>query len=86
MCVMHIATTAGSPLSESVASEIRAEMGRRGITQSILAERLQLSPLWVSRRLSPGATRRTPLSLDDLDRIAAVLDVPVSALLGAVKA
>lgn len=84
---MHIATTAGSPLSESVASEIRAEMGRRGITQSILAERLSVSPLWVSRRLSPGSARpRTPLSLDDLDRIAAVLAVPVSKLLGTVTA
>lgn len=64
-------------LSELVADEIRAEMSRRRITQSILADRLHEHPTWVSRRLTG---RRIPLSLDDVERIAAVLDVSPQSL------
>ena len=69
---MHVATDTDSTLSESVASEIRAELARQRITQSTLAERLGEAQTWVSRRVNPGSTRRQPLSLDDLVRIAAV--------------
>ena len=76
---MHTPPTANpSQLSERVASEIRAEMARRGITQSTLAERLGEHQPWVSRRINP--TRRAPISVDDLERIARVLDVSADDL------
>ena len=76
---MHT-TPATSQLSELVASEIRAEMGRRGITQSILAERLGENPAWVSRRITSG-TRKLPLDLDELERVADALGLSAPALI-----
>ena len=81
VCLMETDPPTNSPLSESVASEIRAEMGRRGVTQSILADRLDVHPLWVSRRLSAGSARRIAMTLDDLNRIAAVLDIDPGLLI-----
>lgn len=42
-----------------------------------LARRLGESPMWVQRRVSGTG----PISIDDLTRIAAVLDVPAARLL-----
>jgi len=70
-------------LAESVASEIRAEMGRQGVTYAALAARLVVHPVWLHRRLAPNATRRTPLALDDLERIALHLNVDPAALVPA---
>lgn len=77
---MHTPTAATGPtLSESVASEIRAEMGRKGITQSTLAVELGESQPWLSRRINSGAGR-TPLDVNDLDRIAAALGLSAADL------
>lgn len=88
VCVMHTPTDTGPQLSGSVASEIRAEMARRGITQSTLADKLGKPQQWVWRRLNSAS--RQPISLDDLAVIAQALDVEPAELikraLGAVPA
>jgi DNA-binding Xre family transcriptional regulator len=66
-----------SRLSEQVAEEIRAILGRRRMSQAALARALGVSPMWVNYRL----TGTQPIDLNDLDRIAAVLDVDVTELL-----
>lgn len=58
-------------LSDRVAEEIRSWMGRRRISGAALARALGVSPAWVSYRLS-GVQE---IGLNDLQRIAAVLDV-----------
>lgn len=60
-------------LNASVAGEIRAWMGRRGVRQSQLARMLGENEQWLSTRLR-GAT---PLNLNDLGRIAQALSVNV---------
>jgi transcriptional regulator with XRE-family HTH domain len=64
-------------LSERVAEEIRVVMLRRRITGAQLAARLNVSPAWVSYRLSG----KQAIDLNDLDSIARILDVSVQALL-----
>jgi DNA-binding Xre family transcriptional regulator len=64
-------------LAEQVAEEIRVLLARRRIKQSHLARELGVNDQWVSVRLR-GVT---PLDLLDLERIAAVLEVPVTELL-----
>lgn len=64
-------------LSELVAEEIRAVLGRRRMSGRQLANALGVSQTWMSTRLS-GAT---PIDLNDLDRIARVLGLDVAALL-----
>jgi transcriptional regulator with XRE-family HTH domain len=66
-------------LSEHVAAEIRADLGRQGISQRQLAVRLGVSPMWVSGRLSG----ETAISLDDIVLMAAGLGRPVSYFLPA---
>ena len=63
--------------AERVAAEIRAEMGRQQVRYVRLAERLGENEVWVSRKVRG----RTPLTINDLERIAAALDVPVSDLI-----
>lgn len=58
-------------LTQSVTQEIRAEMARRRLTQQELAARIRWNPGYLSRRLN-GAV---PWSTDDIDEIAAALDV-----------
>jgi transcriptional regulator with XRE-family HTH domain len=72
-------TPAVSTLSQRVAEEIRSWMGRRRLSGASLARQLNVSPAWVSYRL----TGAQPIDLNDLDRIAAVLDVDVVDLLPA---
>lgn len=58
-------------LSLQVAEEIRAWMGRRRISGAQLARRLGVSGAWISYRL----TGTQPIDLNDLQRIAAALEV-----------
>lgn len=64
-------------LNDSVASEIRAELGRQRVTGADLARRLGVSGVWVSNRL----TGKQALSTHDLDAISRALDVPVAHFL-----
>jgi transcriptional regulator with XRE-family HTH domain len=61
-------------LNQIAAGEIRAEMARQGLTQRELAARLGWNRMSLSRRLSGGM----PLSLDDIEGIAAELGVSVT--------
>jgi DNA-binding Xre family transcriptional regulator len=64
-------------LSAKVAIEIRAALGRRDMSRSELSRRLGVSAMWVSDRLRG----KTPIGLDDLERIANVLELePVDLL------
>lgn len=71
-----------SPLSERVGANVRAEMARKRLSQSALAERLNLTQQMLSRRISGQLAFR----VDELHEIAAVLGVPVSDLIGEEKA
>lgn len=62
-------------LSERVAAEIRAEMARQRRSGNSLSSQLGWSHMYLSRRLSG----RSSLRLDDVEAIAAVLGVPVTA-------
>jgi transcriptional regulator with XRE-family HTH domain len=62
------------------AAEVRAEMGRQGMSNAYLARALGVSEAWTTRRLSLKSAD-TGLSLTDLERIATVLAVPVLNLL-----
>lgn len=60
-----------------VAGEVRAEMGRQRISQTALADRLEASQAYVSRRL----TGEVSFSVADLDTIAGILEVPIERFL-----
>lgn len=62
--------------TESVAAEIRAEMGRQRRSQRWLARRAGLTTGYLSRRL----TGDVALSTDDIERIAGALEVPITEL------
>lgn len=70
-------TRPGRPLSELVAEEIRAMLGRRRVSGRELARRLNVSSSWVNYRL----TGAQPIDVNDLERIAVALDVTVLDLL-----
>jgi transcriptional regulator with XRE-family HTH domain len=72
-----IAQRSGTLLSEQVAEEIRALLARRRISGRELARRLGASPSWVNFRL----TGAQAIDLNDLQRIAEVLDVDVTSLI-----
>jgi len=56
--------------------EIRAEMARQRISQRVLAERLDWTQTYLWRRLAG----RTPITLDDIELIAAALGSSVLQL------
>lgn len=62
--------------AEIVAGQIRAELGRARMSQSVLAERLGVSHSWVYRRLIGEA----PLTVADVQAIANALGVAVEVL------
>lgn len=70
-------TTARRPLSDLVLEEIRVAMARQRLSQTDLATRLSEGQPWVSRRLSG----RTPLTVDDVERVAGALRVDVAELI-----
>lgn len=75
---MTVATTERrTSLTERVAEEIRAQMGRKRMSGARLAKQLGVSDMWVSYRLR-GVQ---PIDLNDLERIADALGVPVIDLL-----
>jgi transcriptional regulator with XRE-family HTH domain len=66
--------------AERVAGNIRAEMGRLRITRQQVAERLNLAPATVRKRLE--ARENAEFSLDEISRLAEWFTVPVERLLG----
>lgn len=74
---METANRPVTDLSDVVAKEIRVLLVRRDMKQTELAAKLGVSEMWLSRRLR-GAQ---PLDLNDLQRIAAVLNVEAADLL-----
>ncbi len=64
-------------LSERVALAIQIEMLRQNLSKSDLAAKLDETYLWVHRRIR----RQTPFLLDDVQRFADALDVPLSQLI-----
>lgn len=64
-------------LTQLVADEIRVAMTRRRISGRDLAKKLNVSPSWISYRLSG----RQPIDLNDLFRIARALGVGLYDLL-----
>jgi transcriptional regulator with XRE-family HTH domain len=76
--------TSPRTLAETVAAEVRAEMGRQRMSTASLAQALNVSHMYLSRRLGlPRDDQPIPLDLADLEGIAKALDVPVSQLLPA---
>jgi transcriptional regulator with XRE-family HTH domain len=64
-------------LNHQVAAEIRAELARQQRSQSSLAAELGWTQIYLSRRLR----EEVGLSLDDIDAIAAVLEISILALM-----
>lgn len=62
--------------SDSVAAEVRAEMGRQRLSQRQLAARLGWDPRMLSRRLNGEVA----FSTSDLDAISDALSIPLSTL------
>lgn len=65
--------------SRRVASNIRAEMARSGISIQNLAESVGLTRTTLGRRLN--ANGRSQLTIDEIEAIAGTLGVPLNALL-----
>jgi transcriptional regulator with XRE-family HTH domain len=63
--------------AQRVAANVRAEMARRAVTQTILAERLGKSQHFISRRLSG----KVPFSVDELGDVAVALNVGLTNLM-----
>jgi transcriptional regulator with XRE-family HTH domain len=68
---------AAMSLSDSVAAEIRAEMGRQQLRNVALAARMGENEVWVSRKVRG----LSPITLTELERFARALDVPITNLL-----
>lgn len=66
-------------LAEAAASEVRAEMGRQGISNNTLATRLDVSDLYLSRRLR--MEQAIPFNLDEIAAVASALGKPVEQFL-----
>lgn len=64
---------------EMVAEEVRVLLARRRLSASELARQIGVTQPYISRRL----TGDTPFDVDDLERIADALDVPISDLMPA---
>lgn len=64
-------------LTERVVLSIRMEMLRQNIATAELAERLDKDYLWLHRRLK----RVTPFLLEDVQRVADALNVPMTSLI-----
>lgn len=67
---------------ERVAANVRAELARKGITQTDLAVKLNKSQPFISRRLSG----RVAFDVADLASIAEVLNIPITSLITEVAA
>jgi transcriptional regulator with XRE-family HTH domain len=65
-------------LRHRVASEVRAELARQRRSASWLARQTGMGQTAVSRRL----IGEVPMDLDDLERFASTLEVPLSRFIG----
>lgn len=63
-----------------VAAEVRAMMARRGITQTMMAAELDVTQMYVSRRITKS-DKRVPIDVEDLAKFAQVLDCSIADLL-----
>ncbi len=68
---------ANKTAAQRVAQEVRANMARRGRTQSDIATALGISQTAISRRLSGSV----PWDVNELELVATALDVPIAELL-----
>ncbi len=68
--------TTPTTATQRVADTIRAELARRRISQTVVAERLGLSQATVSRRL----LGEYPFTVDEVDTIAEMLGLTASDL------
>ena len=69
------------PLTETVAGEVRAELGRRNISRVELAARLGISRTALWNRLRG----ETEFSISELEKVAEFLGVPVSQFVSPVS-
>jgi transcriptional regulator with XRE-family HTH domain len=65
-------------LSRSLAAEIRAELGRQGLSVSELARRTEFPQRWLARRLGRDADQE--ITVDVLAEMAEALDVSAEGL------
>jgi transcriptional regulator with XRE-family HTH domain len=68
-------------LTESVSAKVREELKSRDISFRELARRMGVSQPYISRRL--GEEPEVDLKLDEIEKIAVALDVPVDRFLSA---
>jgi transcriptional regulator with XRE-family HTH domain len=78
--VAENSATECNTLTQRVASEIRAELGRRQLSQSDLGQILGIHRTQISKRLQG---RELSFTTAELDLIAGALGIPVDRLLGA---
>lgn len=64
--------------TKAAAANIRAELGRQDKSRAAFAREMGVSEMWLSRRINA----QTPITVDDLARIADALDVTPLELLG----
>lgn len=77
MTTAPLGPSGGHP-SQLIAAEVRAELGRQQLSQRRFALMLGVSYPWVNRRI--GATD-VEITLEDLERMAKALNVPVQRLM-----
>lgn len=65
------------PLAETVAREVRAEMGRQQQSANALALKLGVSDMYLSRRLRG----EVPFDLRDLEKVAKALGTSIKKLM-----
>lgn len=64
-------------VSGHIAAEIRIALARQDMSRRELARRLEVDPMWVSRRL----TGQQSFTVEDVVRIATALDIDARSLL-----
>lgn len=68
-------------LSAVVAANVRAEMARRGVTAARLAELIDATPYYLSRRIGRHHRPGISMSVEDIERIAYALGITPESLL-----
>ena len=72
-----MATQAPSSLDERIGAKVREQLQDQGMSQQALADRLEVSPFFISRRLR-GIV---PFTVTELGTVAEILHVPVEELM-----
>ena len=73
-----------SSFSRVLAAEIRAEMGRQGVSQRTLARQMGVTQMWMSRRI--GVTGDVDITFEEAEKMAEALRMDPKGLLLAVYA